>query len=311
MKMDVKLHDWNRRRFVSQATLGVAALGVLNINSRGVQAIEPFTRSDSSQLHLGLAAYSVRDLLTNSSSGWDLFRFVDYCQELGISGAELTSYYFPKDVTNEYLIDLKQHCHRRGVLISGGAIRNDFCQSDPEKLQAGIEHTKLWIDRYALLGAPSIRIFAGNQPAGEDIHKTIQRCVRGCEEVSNYAYTKGVYLGLENHGGVTAKAEGLLEIVKQVNAKSFGVNLDSGNFRSTDDPYAELQAIAPYAVNAQVKVDMYPNGKHESTDLSRVIRILRESRYSGWVVLEYEAKEPPLERIPEIVRDLKNFIANG
>ncbi len=270
--------------------------------------IEPFVRDKPSRLNLSLAAYSLRDLLTKPDSGWDLFRFVDYCHEQGVLGAELTSYYFPADVTTEYLVELKQHCHRRGVIISGGAIRNDFCQKDPAKVAADIEHTKLWVDRYAILGAPSIRVFAGNKPSGDDLGATLARCVKACEVVSAYAAQKGVYIGLENHGGVTAKAEGLLEIVSKVNAKSFGINFDSGNFKSTDDPYAEMAMIAPYAINAQVKVDIYPGGKHELTDFPRVIKILKDANYSGWVALEYEAKQPPLESIPGWLNKLKELM---
>lgn len=297
------------RNFTRRGFVALTSSAVVGASLKHCKAIEPMVRTKRSQLHLGLAAYSVRDLLTKSDGGWDLFRFVDYCQELGVSGAELTSYYFPKDVTNEYLVELKQHCHRRGVLISGGAIRNDFCQTDAEKLRADVEHTKLWIDRYAVLGAPAIRIFAGNLPAGDDLGATLSRCAKVCEEVSSYANQRGVYLGLENHGGVTAKAEGLLSIVKQVDAPSFGINFDSGNFRSSSNPYAELAEIAPYAINAQVKVDMYPNGKHEETDLARVVQVLRDAYYSGWVVLEYEAKEPALERIPKIIEQMKTILA--
>jgi sugar phosphate isomerase/epimerase len=269
-------------------------------------AIEPWPRSKPSHLRLSLAAYSVRDLLSKKESGWDLFRFVEYCRDLGIQGAELTSYYFPSDITNEYLIDLKQHCHRLGVSISGGAIRNDFCQNNATKVAADLEHTKLWIDRYALLGAPVIRIFAGNQPKEDSWDQTVSRCVKACEEAAAYAATRGVFLGLENHGGVTAKAEGLLEIVKRVQAKNcFGINFDSGNFRSTSDPYQELEQIAPYAVNAQIKVVVAPDGKHEPADLDRIVKILRRAKYSGWVALEYEEKEDPLVAIPKWIQQLQ------
>jgi sugar phosphate isomerase/epimerase len=97
----------------------------------------------------------------------------------------------------------------------------------------------------------------------------------------------------------------MLEIVRAVKSDGFGVNLDSGNFRSSANPYEELAAIAPYAVNAQLKVEMFPNGVKEWTDIPRVLRILVESGYSGWVALEYEAKEPPLQAIPEWIEKLK------
>jgi len=271
-------------------------------------AVDRFVRPIPGQLRLSLAAYSLRNLLTKPNGGMDLFQFVDYCHDQGIAGAELTSYYFPKEVTQEYLVELKQHCHRRGISISGGAIRNDFCQSDPTKVREDIEHAKQWVDYYATLGAPVIRIFAGGQPKDEPLPATIKRCVEACETLAKYAAQKGVYLGLENHGGVTAKAEGLLEIVQSVQGKSFGVNFDSGNFRSTSDPYAELELIAPFAVNAQIKVEMFPNDRREETDLARVLSILRRAGYSGWVALEYEAEEDPLVAIPRWLKKLKSLV---
>jgi sugar phosphate isomerase/epimerase len=107
---------------------------------------------------------------------------------------------------------------------------------------------------------------------------------------------------------VTAKATGLLEIVRKVNAKSFGINFDSGNFRSTSDPYAELEQIAPYAVNAQIKVEVAPDGKKQEADLARIIQILKRAGYSGWVALEYEEKAPPLEAIPKWLNELKKLV---
>ncbi|MBM3964829.1 MAG: sugar phosphate isomerase/epimerase [Planctomycetes bacterium] len=301
-----------RRRFVSHGScLGVAvAIAVSEFAKRPKQAwaIEPFDRPKPGRLRLSLAAYSLRDLLKGNRDGWDMFRFVDYCHQLGVPGAELTSYYFPAEVSTEYLNQLKLHCHRLGITVTGGAIANDFCQADPAKVRKDIETTKLWIDRYAILGANVIRIFAGSQPKGDTWESTVARCVEAVDEVGDYAASRGIYLGLENHGGVTAKADGLLEIVRGVKSKGVGINLDSGNFRSTADPYAELAQIAPYAVNAQLKVEMFPNGKQEMADLPRVLRLLSESSYSGWVALEYEAAEPPLEAIPKWVQALKQHL---
>lgn len=295
----------SRRAFLGMFVAAGCLASSSMLQGQRAEAIEPFSRQAPGRLRLSMAAYSMRDYLKTNRDGWDLHRFVDYCHELGVPGAELTSYYFPSDVTNEYLVDLKQHCHRRGVSISGGAIANDFCQLDAGKVRADIESTKRWIDRYAILGAGVIRIFAGTQPKDSDWDSTLTRCAAAIEEVSDYAHSRGIYLGLENHGGVTAKAEGLLDLVRRVRSKGFGVNLDSGNFRSTDDPYAELSAIAPYAVNAQFKVEMFPNGKREEADVGRVLRILKDSNYSGWVALEYEAAEPPLEAIPKWIRTLQ------
>ena len=298
-----------RRDFV----LGCSALAALSTATTALPAwgIEPIARPKPGQMRLSLSAYSMRKYLPGSKAGtksMDLFEFVDYCFQLELPGAELTSYYFPQDVDDDYILKLKRHCHLRGVTVSGGAIRNDFCQSDVAKVQADIEHTNLWTDRYALLGAPAIRIFAGTQPKEQSWETTIERCVTACKQVCEHAEKKGVWMALENHGGVTAKAEGLLEIVRKVESPMFGVNFDCGNFHTTSDPYAELEAIAPYAVNAQLKVDISREDKKEDTDLERVLKILRDVGYSGWVALEYEAAEEPMDAIPRVIDKLKKII---
>lgn len=298
-----------RRDFV----LGCSALSALTTCSGGMTAlgIDPFARPKPAQMQLSLAAYSMRKYLADSKDtpkSMDLFDFVDMCFQLGLPGAELTSYYFPPDVDDAYLLKLKRHCHLRGVTVSGGAIRNDFCQSDPAKVEQDITHTNLWTDRYALLGAPAIRIFAGTQPKDQSWEATIDQCVAACQQVCAHAEKKGVWMALENHGGVTAQAEGLLEIVRKVQSPAFGVNFDCGNFQSSNDPYAELAQIAPYAVNAQLKVDIAPNGQREDTDLVRVIKILRDAGYSGWVALEYEAQDEPKEAIPRWIEKLQKIV---
>ena len=292
-----KIVDIERRAFFrTTAALSVSAWAASMLPGR-VAAVDPIAKNAPGRMRLSLCAYSFRSLLTKTSDGMDLFQLVDYCHKHNVPGVELTSYYFPKEVSQEYLSELKYHCHRRGVSISGGAIANDFCQLDIAKVDRDIEHGKRWIDYYAFLGAPVIRIFAGTQPSGDSWETTVSRCVAACDKLGAYAASKGMLLGLENHGGVTAKAEGLLEIVRGIQSKSIGINFDSGNFRGAN-PYAELEQIAPYAVNAQLKVEMFPNGERKQADLERVLSILRKANYSGWVALEYEADEPPETAIP-------------
>ena len=86
------------------------------------------------------------------------------------------------------------------------------------------------------------------------------------------------------------------------------MNLDTGNFHSAD-PYADLAKLAPYAVNVQVKTEISRGGKpKEEADLARIVNILREARYSGYVVLEYEAAEDPMTAIPRHIKTLRSLI---
>lgn len=250
--------------------------------------------SDTRNMHLALAAYSVREALT--AGEMDLFDFIDWCAELGLPGTELTSYYFREDIDHAYLHALRRRAFSNGVTVSGTAVRNDFCRPPAER-KADVEHVKQWIDYAAELYAPHIRIFAGNLPDGVEKSTGIQWVADGIKEALQHAGRRGVVLGLENHGGITARAADHLAIVEAVGEHPwFGVNLDTGNYRT--NAYEELAMAAPHAVNVQVKVEITGNGgSSEETNLERIRDILVEADYKGWVVLEYE-EENPREQIP-------------
>lgn len=293
----------DRRQFV-QASAGLFAVSGFS----SLSAMEPIQRQGKGPLKLSLAAYSMRDALTGKGAPdkvIDLIGFLDYTAKLGIGGAELTSYYFPPEVTAPYLNALKRHAHFAGLTITGGAIGNDYCQKPGDKLNKDMEHTEKWINYYAELGAPVIRVFAGAVPKDDSKEAAIARCIENCERACELAGRRGIMLALENHGGITAKAEDMLKIVQGVKSPWFGVNFDSGNFSSGPDPYAELAMIAPYAINAQIKIDMNVKGKKEPADLARVVKILRDAGYSGWVVLEYEGKEDPFLGVPKAIDQLR------
>lgn len=298
----------DRRQFLARSLATGAACSLASPSF--LSAIEPINSPNKpGKVKLSLAAYSFRDSLQGKRSDrpMDLFQFIDYCAEQGLKGTELTSYYFPEPVTNDYLTRIKEHVAKRGLTISGGAIRNDFCQRPGAKLDAEMAQAGVWIKHYAFLGAPAIRFFAGNVPKGVTQEQATEWCIAAFEKIAPVAADHNVKIAIENHGGITAKAEGLLAIVKGITSPAVGINFDSGNFRSTDDPYAELKQIAPYAVNAQVKVDMYPGGKHQPADLKRIIGILREAGYNGWVALEYESKEDPYVAVPRYLDELKKY----
>lgn len=287
-----------------------------------VPAAEPIQRPPQAKFKLSLAAYSVRQKLLDrrpmaehQQHPYTMFDFLDYCAELQLDGAELTSYYFPVDATPEYLLAIKEKAFRLGLDISGTAIGNDFCLPMGEARDRQLELTRTWIDRAAILGAPVIRIFAGNVPAGENpdpavaLESTIDRCAATINEALDYAATKGVYLALENHGGITATPEQMLRIIRKVKPSPwFGVNLDGGNFHSAD-PYADLAQIAPYTVNAQIKVEMVIQGKRVPADLARVLKMLHDAHYRGYVVLEYESAEDSRVAIPRYLKELRSLMS--
>jgi sugar phosphate isomerase/epimerase len=276
----------SRRTFLgTSAGLAAAALAA---RPRVASAIEPIARNGIPKFKFSLAAYSYRSLLSGEKPELTLHDFISDCAKFGLEGTELTSYYFPKNVTPEYLRQLTAHAFRLGLDVSGTAVGNDFGHPPGPKRQEQIALVKKWIEYADLLGAPVIRIFAGHQQKDQTPAQAHSLMVAGIEECCEYAGKYGVYLALENHGGPTATAEGLLAFVRDVQSPWFGINLDTGNFRS-DDVYGDLARCAPYAVNVQVKVVVTnAAGKKEPADYGKLAKLLRQSHYRGYVVLEYE-----------------------
>jgi sugar phosphate isomerase/epimerase len=263
-----------------------------------------------------LAAYSFRAYFKDANheresdkapaKQLDMFQFVDYCAEHRCQGAEVTSYYFPANVTNDYLIKLRRHAFLRAVEISGTAVGNDFTQPPGKKRNEQIASVKTWIEKASLLGAPHVRVFAGSS---NDISKEEAKslCLSALEECADYAGGKGIFLGLENHGGIVAEADDLLAIVRAVKSPWLGINLDTGNFH-TDDPYNDIAKCAPYTVNVQLKGEIQKRGvQQEPADLPRVVKILREANYQGYVALEYESSEDPWKAVPELLKRLRDL----
>ena len=257
-------------------------------------------------MHVSLAAYSMRQSLTDGRM--DLFRFIDWCAEMNLAGTELTSYYFKEGFDKSYLHELKLRALGNGVTVSGTAVANNFCLPPGPDKQKEIDHVKKWIDHSVEFFAPHIRIFAGNLPDGMDKKTGINQAADGIRECLEYAGERGIILGLENHGGITARAADHLAICDAVGEHPwFGINLDTGNYRT--NAYKELAISAPRAVNVQVKVEVfeYDGGPKKPADLERLRDILVEADYKGWVALEYEAKGDPYIEIPQYIEKMKEL----
>lgn len=292
----------HRRNFL----LGSLAAG-LGAASSG--AIEPIRRQGRSLIRLSLAAYSFRQALNVNRKPPTMTYdgFIDLAASLPFDAVEFTEYYFP-ETGNRYLAGLKGRCTRLGLDVSGTAIRNDFCTSDGTRLKQQIDHVKRWIEHTSRLGGKTVRIFAGSVAQNDKEERARRQAVEAIQEACEYAGQFGIFLALENHGGITATSDQMLAIVRAVKSDWFGVNLDTGNFR-TRNPYADLERLAPYAVVVQIKTEIHraDQKKPEEADLKRKMQILRDANFRGYVVLEYEAAEDPKTAVPRYARTLREM----
>lgn len=305
----------SRRTWISSSVSGAVAAMVTPGISQIAQAAavaDPIVRPGKPLLKLSLAGYSFNSLFAKRGTPEEIVKaemslekFIDYCAAQGLGATELTGYYFPKEITPDYLRSIRAQTHRLGLSVSATAIGNDFCVAEGDARQRQLAECREWIDYAAVMGAPAIRIFAGKVPENDTEEAAIDRCAAGINESLKHAAAKGIFLALENHGGITATPQQMFRIIERVEASPwFGVNFDSGNFQ-TEDPYADLAKIAPYAVNAQIKASIAPGGRKQPADFERIVKILRDAGYRGFVALEYEEPESPFDAIPKILERLR------
>jgi sugar phosphate isomerase/epimerase len=229
--------------------------------------------------------------------GLTLERYLDVCAEMGLEGVELTQYYFP-ETGAAYLNGLKRHMLRRGLALAGTAIGGSFCLAEPEERKQHIEFTKEWLDISMRLGAPCLRVFAGPAPKGHTEEEAFGWAVAGLKECAAKAEQVGVVIGLENHGGLTGTAAGLVRILQAVGSDWVGALLDFGNY--SQDPYAEFEQTAPYAVMTHAKPTSRFGDQHDYVDYRRVKEIMTKAGYRGYLSIEYE--EPDKDAMVETPR---------
>lgn len=308
---------FNRREFLQTAAAGTFAASAHAADANSKPKTSSPLHAPFDEMKLSLAGYSMRKYMARNwptpqkgkfKPTMSIAGFVDYCAKLKLDGTEPTSYYFPRPLTTDYLKKLRAKVKELGLRVSATAISNDFCLPEGPARQRQLKLCRMWIDYAAVLGAPSIRIFAGRVPRGGTEKEAIKQCQAGINECLKHAEKKNVALALENHGGITATPAQMMRILDGIeSSKYFGVNFDGGNFR-TDDPYRDLAKIAPYAINAQLKCTITRKGKREPADFKKVLQILKDAGYRGWVALEYEEREEPKKAIPKYIDQLREIM---
>jgi sugar phosphate isomerase/epimerase len=266
-------------------------------------AASPFAFSSSlaagfSPLKPSLNAFSFNEALLAKKMSLD--QLLEFCQVEGIGALDITAYYFltyPIVPPDETLFQFKRKAHQFGVDISGTGVRNDFTEPDAAKLKEQIQLVKNWIEAAAKIGAPVIRIFAGNRkPVGQERADTLQRMVAAIQECVDYGKKYGIIIGLQNHNDFVLTADHAIEIIKLVNSNWLGLVLDTGSYR-IGDPYAEVAKTAMHAVNWQLKEKLFVDGNEVEADVARLIKIIADSGYKGYVPIETLGAGDPKPKI--------------
>jgi sugar phosphate isomerase/epimerase len=268
-----------------------------------------------------LNAYSFSDLLMakdshNNQPVYTLFNLLDWCAAKKIKALDPTAYFFPTypdPPSDEYLKKFKDRAAELGVVISGTGVRNNFASPDPKIRAEEVQLAKNWIVAASKMGAPVVRVFSGEIPKGyENNWKEVAGWMIDCyKECAAYGEKYGVKIGIQNHGDMLQTAEQCLYVLNAVHSKWAGLIVDIGNFK-TQDPYKDIAAVVPYAVNWQVKESTFGLGSDVPTDYKRLVQIIKNGGYRGYLPVEtllVKGKPyDPFALVPQMLSELNAAI---
>jgi len=159
-----------------------------------------------------------------------------------------------------------------------------------------VDNHKKWVDAAKFLGCQSVRVNAGSTGSYEEQQ---ERAADGLRMLSEYAKPQGLNVIVENHGGLSSNGEWLAGTIKKVGMDNCGTLPDFGNFvvnrqkNEVYDRYKGVTELMPYAKAVSAKSHNFnEEGDETNTDYFRMMKIVTDAGYHGWVGIEWEGGNP-------------------
>ena len=193
-----------------------------------------------------------------------------------------------------YLRDLKQRADDEGVrsLLIMCDAEGNLGDPDPLVRTTTIENHHQWVEAAAFLGCHAIRVNARSEGAWDE---QVKLAADGLARLATFADGYGIDVIVENHGGLSSNGEWLITVMEAVNHPRVGTLPDFGNFNLADgelyDNYQGVTEMMPYAKAVSAKShDFDATGNHTTIDFARMMRIVLDAGYRGYVGIEYEGQ---------------------
>lgn len=286
-----------RRELIRGALAGGTALGLgLGLGVRPALAADVTGKPAAGKIgdfKISLAEWSLhKALFAGRIKNIDFPRITR--EEYGIEGCEFVNQFF-KDKAHDdaYLKDLKKQANDHGItcvliMIDG---EGDLSAEAKSAREAAVKNHQKWVDAAAALGCHSIRVNTGHGygpthtgPAAE-----------ACGALTEYGAKHNINIICENHGGPSSDPDALLALIKAVGSEHFGTLPDFGNFpkdrhgKYQIDIYDAIARMMPHARGVSAKsYDFGPDGGEVSLDYARIMKIVSDAGYHGFVGIEYE-----------------------
>ncbi|HUG42091.1 MAG TPA: TIM barrel protein [Longimicrobiales bacterium] len=297
-----------RRDFLRSAALaaGAGALGAGGLDAAGLAGRAAGMRHLAAGDPAG-AGIRASHLFAISLAQWSLHRtfrrgdldpldFPDHAHDrYGILAVEYVNQFFMDRARDrEWLGDLKRRATDAGVRSLLIMVDGEGALGAPEAAArtAAVESHRKWLDAAAFLGCHAIRVNARSDGSREE---QARLAADGLRRLCEHAAPMGLYVVVENHGGLSSDGAWLADVIRRTGHPLAGTLPDFGNFRVSADPdvwydrYRGVQELMPFATAVSAKSHAFDDAGHETaTDYHRMMRIVLDAGYRGYVGIEYE-----------------------
>lgn len=259
-------------------------------------ALQAAEASKEPLFKISLAEWSLHR--TFNRDGSDNLRFPEIAkQTCGIDAVEYVNQFFMDKARDaDYLKQLKTRCDDLGVkslliMCDGEGMLGD---PDEAKRQQAVENHHKWVEAAKTLGCHSIRVNAASSGSYDD---QLALAADGLAKLGEFAAQHGLNVLVENHGGLSSNGAWLAGVMKRVGRDNVGTLPDFGNFRiganETYDRYQGVAELMPFAKAVSAKSNQFDEqGFETQSDYRRIMRIVLEAGYRGYVGIEWEGGKP-------------------
>lgn len=311
-------NQMRRRDFIVKSTkigIGMTALNLLNSCVRTQEKVKEPKLIDSSGLFfkISLAQWSLHKSI--QAGEISTFDFAQKSRQFGCEGLEYVTAFFKNEANNtNFLNQLNNISKNEGqenllLMVDG---EGDLAISDTRKRFQSIENHFKWVDAAHKLNCHSIRVNLGG---GKDLKEAGKNSIDSLNQLSNYAKGSNVNILVENHNGMSSNGKWMESIFKQVSNKNVGTLPDFGNFcleknllgqcQSTYDNYQGIGELMPFAKAVSAKSYDFDTSGYETTlDYKKLLQIVKDNNYSGYIGIEYEGTRLPEAQGIQLTRDL-------
>lgn len=303
----------------SQASLFLAALGVYACkNSKGKNSVSEDVvveslSSDALFFKISLAQWSLHRALFDKKM--DHLDFAAKSRSFGCEGLEYVSGFF-KDKAKDipYLTEMKTRANAEGqqnvlIMIDG---EGNLADANTAKRLKAIENHYKWVEAAEFLGCHAIRV---NLAGGVHKEDAVKASVDSLSQLSEFAKGSNINVLVENHGGFSSNGEWMTKVFSQVKHNNCGTLPDFGNFCITKDKerncleaydrYKGMQELLPFAKAVSAKsYNFDQNGNETTIDYHRVMKMVKDVGYKGFVGVEFEGSNVSEDKGIELTRDL-------